>query len=84
VRRRIALYAAAVAAVAGAVTALVVCGLLALAGHGPSAGRLLLVVLLTALACALAARVAVARITLAGVAAFAARRIAARRRRRSR
>jgi uncharacterized membrane protein (DUF441 family) len=84
VRRRIALYAAAVAAVLGAVVALIACGLFALAGHGPSAGRLLLVVLLTALACALLARVAVARITLAGLAAFAARRVAARRRRRLR
>jgi fatty acid desaturase len=81
--RRLTTYAAWAAALLGAILALVGCGIAALVGSAPSPGQLAAIVIGVALAFALLARVLIPRIPWLGLAAYAARRLATRRRRRS-
>jgi hypothetical protein len=74
---RLALYASLAAAAVGAVLALFGCAVAALVGSGPSPAQLAGIVLGTALAFGLLARVLIARIPWLGFALIVARRVGA-------
>ena len=75
---RLALYASLAAAAVGAVLALIGCGVAALLGGGPSPAQLAGIVLGTALAFALLARILIARIPWLAIGLMVARRVGAR------
>jgi hypothetical protein len=77
--QRLALYASLAAGLFGAIVALLVCVVATLAGHAPSPGAFVAIVAGAGIGTALLARFLIARIPWIGLAAYAARRIAARR-----
>jgi hypothetical protein len=81
--RRLTTYATLAAGLFGAILALVGCAIAAVAGSAPSPEALAAIVIGVALATALLARILIRRIPWFGIAAYAARRVSARRSRKT-